>query len=89
VDTPVVDVSMKTHNHQYWQILSASELDRCQISEEIEDVAWMPKGNRFLKIETPELMAYLKDKIEKSGKILFDGAADGMDYLREVNNAEH
>ncbi|MDR1410129.1 MAG: radical SAM protein [Oscillospiraceae bacterium] len=59
----------------------------CVVNEEIEEVHWMPEGNKFLKIESPKLMAYLQNKIEQSGKILFEGAADGMDYLREGNHA--
>jgi len=60
----------------------------CTVSEEVEDVHWMPEGNRFLKIENPRLMAHLKSKIEQSGSILFEGAADGMNYLRGRGRAE-
>ena len=49
----------------------------------------MMKGNRFLKIDTPELMTHLKQKVEQSGRLLFNGAADGMEYLRRYKHAEH
>ena len=61
---------------------------RCGVSEEEEKVHWMPEGNRFFKIETPWLMAHLKDKIERSGSVLFEGAAEGMNYLKERNRAK-
>ena len=70
--------------------ITAEELQAlgCIASEEVEDVKWMPAGNRFLKIETPESMAYLKSKVEQSGRILFEGAADGMDFLKEHKYAQ-
>ena len=61
----------------------------CIVSEEVEEVQWMPEGNRFLKIETSGLMAYLKSKVEQFDRILFEGAADGMDYLRGHKYAQH
>jgi DNA repair photolyase len=44
---------------------------RCLVSEEVEQVHWMPDGNKFLKIESPELMAYLRNKVEEAGKVFF------------------
>jgi len=61
----------------------------CTVSEEAEEVQWMPEGNKFLKIETPELRAYLRNRVEQSGKILFEGAADGMNYLKRSQNAQY
>jgi len=71
--------------------ITAEELSAlgCTVSEEVEDVHWMPKGNRFLKIETPALMSHLRNKIEQADRIFFEGAADGMDYLREHKYAQH
>lgn len=43
----------------------------CIVSEEVEDIHWMPMGNKFLKIESPQLMEYLRRKVEQSGKTLF------------------
>jgi len=43
---------------------------------------WMPKGNTFLKIENPNLMLYLKGKVEEYGKTFFDGAAQGIDFIK-------
>ncbi len=43
---------------------------------------WMPKGNTFLKIEKPDLMLYLKSVVEKYGKAFFDGAAQGIDFIK-------
>jgi DNA repair photolyase len=66
-------------------MITADELTAlgCIVSEEIEEIPWMLEGNKFLKIETPALMSYLKHKIEQSGKLLFDGAADGVKYIKE------
>jgi hypothetical protein len=60
----------------------------CIISEDIEEVHWMPEGNSFLRVETPKLMSYLQTKVEQSGKMFFEGAADGMDYLRRNRYAK-
>ena len=72
-------------------IITTAELDAlgCVVSKEAEDVKWMPDGNKFLRIDTPDLLAYLKDKVEHSGRILFEGAADGMNYLRRCKYAQH
>lgn len=72
------------------ETITADELTAlgCIVSEEVEDVHWMPEGNRFLKIETPELMAHLQTKVAESGRMFFEGAADGMDYLRSSQNAK-
>jgi DNA repair photolyase len=71
--------------------ITAEELKTldCIVSEEVEDVHWMPEGNRFLKIESPALMSYSKNKVEQSGRVFFEGAADGMEYLREHKYAKH
>jgi DNA repair photolyase len=47
---------------------------------------WMPLGNIFLKIENKELMNYLKTKAAEVGKPVFEGAADGIDFLLNKNN---
>ena len=53
--------------------------------EEIEP-HWMPKDNRFIKIENPELMRYLKEQVGLSGRKFFEGAAQGMEFLRKTKN---
>lgn len=47
---------------------------------------WMPPGNIFLKIENKELMEYLKSKAVEFNKLVFEGAADGIDFLLNKNN---
>ena len=47
---------------------------------------WMPPGNVFLKIENKELMDYLKSKAAEFNKPVFEGAADGIDFLLNKNN---
>ena len=44
---------------------------------------WMPKGNTFFKIENPKLMLYLEGKIKESGKAIFNGAAQGIDFIKD------
>lgn len=43
---------------------------------------WMPKGNIFYKIEKEGQMNLLKNILEKYNKPLFEGAAEGIKYLR-------
>ncbi len=44
---------------------------------------WMPKGNTFFKVENPKIMLYLKELVEENGKLLFSGAAQGTDFIKE------
>jgi DNA repair photolyase len=43
---------------------------------------WMPEGNIFYKIEKEGQMDLLKDILEKHNKPLFEGAAEGIKYLK-------
>lgn len=43
---------------------------------------WMPKGNSFYKIEKEGQMDILRQTVEATGKPLFDGAAEGIVYLK-------
>ena len=54
--------------------------------EEVEPV-WMPKGNKFIKVENPALMAHLEEKVRNTGKMFFEGAAKGTEFLRKNKNA--
>ncbi|MFH0820132.1 MAG: hypothetical protein V1892_03810 [bacterium] len=44
---------------------------------------WMPEGNEFYKIEKEGQMDYLKNILKECSMPLFEGAADGIKYLRE------
>jgi DNA repair photolyase len=43
---------------------------------------WMPAGNDFYKIERPRQMEYLNSIVNQSGKRLFEGAADAIQFLK-------
>lgn len=66
-----------------------SEEELIKLGCVIENVEphWMPKGNTFIKIENPNLMKYLTEKIKSHGNEFFDGAANGMEFLRKNKNA--
>lgn len=44
---------------------------------------WMPEGNIFYKIEKEGQMDLLKNIIQEYGKPLFEGAAEGIKYLKK------
>jgi hypothetical protein len=67
--------------------LSLIDLSDPLLSVEEVQPDWMPPGNIFLKIENKELMDYLKSKAYEFGKPVFDGAADGIDFL--IQNKHH
>jgi len=48
---------------------------------------WMPEGNLFYKVERPGQMEFLRQTIADSGKLVFDGAAEANEYLR--NHEKH
>ncbi|MGE5297989.1 MAG: hypothetical protein ACM3KM_02415 [Acidobacteriaceae bacterium] len=43
---------------------------------------WMPEGNEFYRVEKPGQMERLRELIEKTGKNLFDGAADAIKAIK-------
>jgi DNA repair photolyase len=67
-------------------LLSKTELTESGCSFEEIEPHWMPRGNKFIKIENPDLMSYLHEKIKLSGKEFFEGAAQGMEFLRKSKN---
>jgi len=56
--------------------------DRSQLKIEELQPHWMPEGNKFHKIEKPGQMEELITLIENHGKPLFEGAADGINYIK-------
>ena len=46
--------------------------------------AWMPKGNIFYRIEKPGQMQTLREILQKYNKPLFEGAAEGIKYLKTL-----
>ena len=48
---------------------------------------WMPENNVFCKIEKEGQVQELRSIIQKHDRPLFEGAAEGIIYLR--NHAEH
>jgi DNA repair photolyase len=69
------------------ELLQRDELEELGCTFEEIEPNWMPKGNKFIKIENPELMAYLQDKVKSFGKEFFAGAAQGIEFLRKNRNA--
>ena len=65
------------------ELLSREEIANLGLNSEEVEPKWMPKGNKFIMIENPDLMAYLREKVEKSGKEFFDGAVQGIEFLRK------
>jgi len=43
---------------------------------------WMPEGNIFYKIEKDGQMDFLRNKAQESGRPFFEGAADGIKYIK-------
>ena len=46
--------------------------------------AWMPNGNIFYRIEKPGQMQTLREILQKYNKPLFEGAAEGIKYLKTL-----
>lgn len=68
-------------------ILSKEELIKPSCTFEETEPVWMPKGNKFIKIENSALMLYLQEKVKESGREFFDGAAQGIEFLKQNKNA--
>lgn len=68
------------------ELLQRNELEKLDCTFEKVEPHWMPKGNKFIKIENPELMAYLQGKVKSFGKEFFEGAAKGIEFLRKNKN---
>lgn len=45
---------------------------------------WMPQGNTFYKIEKEGQLDFLKNILQRYDKPLFEGAAEGIEYLRNL-----
>lgn len=58
-------------------IISSLKIDRLQPH-------WMTKGNIFYKIEKEGQMDLLNDILQKYNKPLFEGAAEGIKYLKTL-----
>jgi len=63
-------------------ILTNKDIENSDLLISKTEPNWMPKGNIFLKIENPRIMLYLKGVIEKYNIILFEGAAQGTDFIK-------
>jgi DNA repair photolyase len=68
------------------ELLSKEELTELGCTFDEIEPNWMPKGNKFIKIENPELMKYLQKKVLSYGKEFFEGAAQGIEFLRKKKN---
>lgn len=67
-------------------LFTEGDISKSEISIEEIQPDWMPIGNKFLKIENKHLMGFLRRRIIEKGKPLFEGAADGIDFLIEEKN---
>jgi DNA repair photolyase len=67
-------------------LLSKKELTELGCTFEEIEPHWMPRGNNFVKIENPNLMSYLHEKVKLSSKEFFEGAAQGTEFLRKSQN---
>jgi DNA repair photolyase len=65
------------------RVLTVEDISNSDLSISETEPDWMPKGNKFIKIENPKLMVYLRSVIEKHSKILFDGAAQGINFIKD------
>ena len=52
------------------------------VEQEARQPHWMLDGNTFKEIKKEGQIEFLKSTVEKSGRQFFEGAADGMKYLR-------
>lgn len=53
------------------------------IEIEARQPSWMLDGNTFKEIEREGQMELLKNLVSSSGRQFFEGAADGMKFVRE------
>lgn len=69
----------------YLKSLDSKLIDKNDKSLKIEKLQphWMPEGNEFYKIEKEGQMNYLKEILDKHSMPLFEGAAEGIKYLKE------
>jgi len=92
-DEELEKIIFNTHNycHGYYSgplylksldLLTEKEKKLCTIEEKMQP-HWMPNNNIFYKVEKPGQMEILKKLIEKYNKPLFDGAADGIKYIKQ------
>jgi len=65
-------------------LLSREKLDGLGVDIEEVEPSWMPKGNKFVKLTNSILMSHLREKVIGSGKQFFEGAAQGIDFLRNT-----
>lgn len=64
-------------------VISPEEVTRFNLKVEKTDPSWMPEGNTFLKIENTPLMNYMKNRVKFYGQNFFEGAAEGVEFLRK------
>jgi len=55
------------------------------VDQESKQPHWMLDGNTFKEILKDEQMDFLKSCIEKNGKQFFEGASEGMKYIKQHN----
>ena len=64
-------------------IISPEEVAKLNLKVEEASPHWMPEGNTFLKIENVPLMNYVRGRTKFYRQNFFEGAAEGMEFLRE------
>ena len=69
----------------YLKSLDKTILGENQSGLKIEQLQphWMPEGNVFYKIEKEDQLQVLENILQKYNKSLFEGAAEGIKYLRD------
>lgn len=58
------------------------DLDQSDLEIEKMQPHWMLEGNEFYRIERPGQMDLLRNILEKNDRLLFEGAAEAMNYWR-------
>lgn len=76
----------------YLKYLSHKILDKETLSHlKIKELQphWMPEGNVYYKIEKEGQMETLENIVEKRGKLLFEGAAEAIKYLKDKGHEKY
>lgn len=57
-------------------------LPKMVVEEEAKQPHWMLDGNTFKEVRKDGQIEFLKKIVEESGKKFFEGASDGMEYIK-------
>jgi len=59
------------------------------VESEVKQPHWMLDGNLFKKVVKKGQIDFLREIVKNSGKDFFEGAAEGMKYIRKIQDEKH